>query len=132
MTEANSTAPVVPLDAGQANLELAESLREVATWLEMHAGDLPQMHGSVSYAAFGPGARGQLSAIAEALGDRADEIADGNHVEVGASFSRMRVYGWTTPQTLGARKPPTPPYEPIIAVDPPVTSAEDEAWSERR
>lgn len=135
-TAVEQEAPVVPLDAGAANLELAESLREVAHWVELHAGDLPTLRASLAIAVFGERARDVLTAVGEALGDRAEEsVNDNGHIEVGGHFGPVHVYAWTTPSSLGGVEVPrpVPAYDPVLApaADPPVTPQEDEAWRER-
>jgi len=131
MTQTNSTAQVPQIDAGQVNLALAESLREVATWLEMHAGDLPSMRASV-FIGYGRSsdARAQLTALANALGDQAEERADASQVTIEGRIGGIRVWGSAETREL-VSCPLPPPYEPILAVTPPVTPEEDAAWNER-
>jgi len=154
MSTTNSTRAVEQIDAGQANLELAESLREVATWLEMHAADIPEMW--LGYLHFrnehvrSEAARDELVAFARSLGDRASEECQLGTVRIIASFGEVRVSAGAPIADLRDEPPePEPPkYEPIIpprpADDedfvaavyatedfPAVSPEEDEAWAER-
>lgn len=143
MTTQSSTE-VSQIDIGQANLELAEALREVATWLEMHAGDLPLPRSFGAYimrGIYGGDAREVMTAVAQALGDRATEKVTGTEVVIGGKFGPVEVSVTTDARSLGAEfSPPQPEYEPIlpvkangqpVACTPEVTPGEDEAFAER-
>jgi len=139
--------PVVPLDAGQKNLELAQSLHELAHWIELHAGDIPEMW--LGHLHFrnehirSESSRAELTAFAVALGDRAAEECDGTGVRIVGMFGRVKVSAGARLADLRHEPPePEPPdYEPIIKpapghdtshdIHPPVSDAEDDAWRER-
>jgi CO/xanthine dehydrogenase Mo-binding subunit len=120
MTANHSPTPVVQ-DAAQSNLELAESLREVATWLEMHAGDLPEMW--LGYLHFrnqyerSDRAREELTAFAKTLGDReVREEQTGNAVAITGAFGPLKVRAEADVRDLRAEPlpPAVPEYEPIL------------------
>lgn len=115
---ANSTTDVVPMDAGQANLELAQSLRDIAHWVEMHAGDLPELW--LGHLNFGnpykrnAEARAHLATFASALGDRATERLHHDVVEIRAEFGPVAVVAGAKVDDLRDAPPPAPTYEPIL------------------
>lgn len=100
--------------AADANLELAESLREVATWLEMHAGDLPEMRATGWISEFRKrDARAELTALATALGERATETRRDDKVMVAGNFGPVMLFAYAEIREL-VDEPPLVSYPPIL------------------
>jgi hypothetical protein len=100
------------------NATTIEGLREVAAWLEQHP-ELPAAHyAAVSFrsAYAAANAREDLTALAVALGDRANESVYNGEATISARFAdTVRVSATAKVADLGpepASEPP--PYVPII------------------
>lgn len=117
------------------NLDVAQDLRDVAEWLEQHP-ELPK----VSWAAIrlrqalADDARAALTAVAEALGDRAAERFEYDEVRIVGAFGRVTVTAAASPGALGGVKS-TIKYDPIIPlaleVELPISTEELIAEAER-
>lgn len=102
------------------NAEVIAGLREAADFLEQH----PEMPAARyawvvlrdrGYGASDPTAREELSAIADALGDRAEERESAGTVRIRGTFSGgVHVDGEAEVRHLLPSPPPAPEYEPII------------------
>src|SRR5205807_1235541 len=94
-----------PEGVATKNLEIAHGLREIAHWLEAHP-DLPDAStGSVYFFTYGKEARAALTAVADALGDRAEESVAGSEVRIIASFGSARVHACASLKDLGGQAP---------------------------
>lgn len=101
---------------GAANLNagVIAGLREAADFLEANPG-LPSFNGFLMYHAWGANSREELTAVARALGDSAEETATAHEVRIAGAFSGVKVHAYAQPAKLGASPVPRPvDYEPII------------------
>jgi hypothetical protein len=102
------------------SLTVADSLRQVAAWLDEHP-EIEVRHSFVSVATY---ERKHLEVLAAALGDRAQEreTYGGRDIEIrgefggGSEFGGTQVYG-AVPIAKIAGTPVKPSYRPILGRD---------------
>lgn len=110
---------------------LADTLREVADWLDAH----PEVAASNAHVWVRATERGDLEALARALGDRASEKASDRSVEIDGTFGAEKSWegvsvGGSLPIEKLVDAPPVPQYEPIIP--PKAEPAASDDWSAKR